>query len=156
MHNDTGGVGHLSIRNVRIRRPAALGTIRTIQRCRHPRWRARRLLRSGEGEEGVSWLASMRAARTPPPQGGRCTPTTVGAKKVWEMELDAHADYRGPDDPADAQGQQLIFGQSLNENYGHVVYSVWEAELWSLCRPCRHRSFSTAGTKRGGVMGLLQ
>jgi hypothetical protein len=77
-------------------------------------------------------------------------------KKWWEMELDAHADYRGPDDPADAQGQQLLFGQSLNENYCHVVYNVWEAELWSLCRPCRHRSFSTADTKRGGVMGLLR
>jgi hypothetical protein len=39
------------------------------------------------------------------------------AKKWWEMELEAQAAYRGPDDPEDAPGQHLLVGCSLDEDY---------------------------------------
>jgi hypothetical protein len=52
-------------------------------------------------------------------------------KKCWEMELEAQAAYRGPDDLEDALGQHLLVGRFVDEDYRHVTYSAREAELWS-------------------------
>jgi hypothetical protein len=52
-------------------------------------------------------------------------------KQWWEMELEAHAAYCGPDDPEDAPGQHLLLGRSANEDYRQVAYIAQEVELWS-------------------------
>jgi hypothetical protein len=40
------------------------------------------------------------------------------------MELEAHASYRGPDDPADASGQHLLVGRSVDEDSRQVAYNA--------------------------------
>jgi hypothetical protein len=45
------------------------------------------------------------------------------------MEIEAHAAYRGPDDPKDASGHHLLIGRSVDEDYRKVTYNMREAEL---------------------------
>jgi hypothetical protein len=74
--------------------------------------------------------ASPTQGGSRPPPGAATTNEAV-VEQWWEMELEAHAAYCGPDDPEDAPGQHLLLGRSANEDYRQVAYIAQEVELWS-------------------------
>jgi hypothetical protein len=123
---DTGGVERLLIRLVRVRRSAALGDStqgRPVASSSAISLEAAPPHADEEGsKQGGTCLASTRAARTSPPQGGRHASTAaaigekIGGRSSWRRRQPTAS---------------LLIGLSVDEDYRQVTYIAREAEEWS-------------------------